>query len=95
MGPDEYHDVLPRADRPGLDDNAYTTVLTAWLLGRAQDCLDILPPGRRHELLDTLDVTNLQSGEATSFALNDIGRVIIRTSSPDTRRQGLVRKEVW
>jgi bifunctional enzyme CysN/CysC len=33
-------------------------------------------------LLDTLDVTNLESGEATSFGLNDIGRVTIRTSSP-------------
>ena len=33
-------------------------------------------------LLDTLDVTNLQSGAATSFGLNDIGRVTIRTSSP-------------
>jgi bifunctional enzyme CysN/CysC len=33
-------------------------------------------------LLDTLDVTNLASGPATSFGLNDIGRVTIRTSSP-------------
>lgn len=56
MGPDEYHDALPGADRPGLDDNAYTNVMTAWVLARAQDCLDLLPPGRRHELLDTLDI---------------------------------------
>jgi sulfate adenylyltransferase subunit 1 (EFTu-like GTPase family) len=33
-------------------------------------------------LVDTLDVTTLESGDATSFGLNDIGRVIIRTSSP-------------
>jgi sulfate adenylyltransferase subunit 1 (EFTu-like GTPase family) len=33
-------------------------------------------------LVDTLDVTTLESGVATSFGLNDIGRVIIRTSSP-------------
>jgi bifunctional enzyme CysN/CysC len=33
-------------------------------------------------LLDTLDVTNLESGEPVSFGLNDIGRVTIRTSSP-------------
>jgi sulfate adenylyltransferase subunit 1 (EFTu-like GTPase family) len=33
-------------------------------------------------LVDTLDVTNLQSGSASQFGLNDIGRVTIRTSSP-------------
>ena len=33
-------------------------------------------------LIDTLDVTNLETGDAPSLALNDIGRVTIRTSSP-------------
>ena len=56
MGPDEYHDALPGTDRQGLDDNAYTNVMTAWVLARALNCLDILPPGRRHELLDALDI---------------------------------------
>jgi trehalose/maltose hydrolase-like predicted phosphorylase len=56
MGPDEYHDALPTRDEPGLDDNAYTNVMTAWTLARALECLEVLPPGRRHELLDTLDL---------------------------------------
>jgi trehalose/maltose hydrolase-like predicted phosphorylase len=56
MGPDEYHDALPGRDEPGLDDNAYTNVMAAWTLTRALECLDVLPPGRRHELLDSLDV---------------------------------------
>jgi trehalose/maltose hydrolase-like predicted phosphorylase len=56
MGPDEYHDALPGREEAGLDDNAYTNVLAAWVLARAQDCLDALPDGRRHELLDTLDI---------------------------------------
>jgi trehalose/maltose hydrolase-like predicted phosphorylase len=56
MGPDEYHDGLPDRDEPGLDDNAYTNVLAAWTLARALECLEVLPPGRRHELLDTLDI---------------------------------------
>jgi trehalose/maltose hydrolase-like predicted phosphorylase len=56
MGPDEYHDALPSRSRPGLDDNAYTNVMAAWTLRRALECLDVLPPGRRHELLDTLDL---------------------------------------
>jgi trehalose/maltose hydrolase-like predicted phosphorylase len=56
MGPDEYHDALPGRDRPGLDDNAYTNVLAAWILQRALACLEELPAGRRQELLDTLDL---------------------------------------
>jgi trehalose/maltose hydrolase-like predicted phosphorylase len=56
MGPDEYHDALPTRDEPGLDDNAYTNVMAAWTLTRALECLEALPPGRRHELLDTLDI---------------------------------------
>ncbi|HEV7186984.1 MAG TPA: glycosyl hydrolase family 65 protein [Blastococcus sp.] len=56
MGPDEYHDALPGSDRPGLDDNAYTNVLTAWTLGRAVDCLELLGNGRREELLDELGI---------------------------------------
>ena len=65
MGPDEYHDGLPGRDRPGLDDNAYTNVLTAWVLGRAADCLDLLPPRRREELLDSLGLrsTDLERWE--------------------------------
>ena len=34
MGPDEYHDGLPSRDRPGLDDNAYTNVMAAWIATR-------------------------------------------------------------
>jgi trehalose/maltose hydrolase-like predicted phosphorylase len=56
MGPDEYHDALPGRDAPGLDDNAYTNVMATWTLTRAIECLEVLPPGRRHELLDTLDI---------------------------------------
>jgi trehalose/maltose hydrolase-like predicted phosphorylase len=56
MGPDEYHDALPGRAEPGLDDNAYTNVMAAWTLTRALECLEVLAPGRRHELLDTLDI---------------------------------------
>jgi trehalose/maltose hydrolase-like predicted phosphorylase len=65
MGPDEYHDALPGAEHAGLDDNAYTNVMAAWTLGRAVDCLDLLGPGRRQELLDQLglDRTDLERWE--------------------------------
>ena len=39
MGPDEYHDGYPHAPGEGLNDNAYTNVLTAWVCERAGDVL--------------------------------------------------------
>ncbi|MGA5703948.1 glycoside hydrolase family 65 protein [Peterkaempfera bronchialis] len=52
VGPDEYHEAYPGADRPGLDDNAYTNVTAAWVLCRALELLRTLPPVRRDELMD-------------------------------------------
>ncbi|GAA3151490.1 glycoside hydrolase family 65 protein [Streptomyces echinatus] len=52
VGPDEYHDAYPGADRPGLDDNAYTNVTAAWVLARALELLDGLPEPRRRELTE-------------------------------------------
>ncbi|MFC6554702.1 pyridoxamine 5'-phosphate oxidase family protein [Nonomuraea cavernae] len=43
MGPDEYHDGYPGAESPGLDNNAYTNVMTVWLLLRAADTLELFP----------------------------------------------------
>ena len=43
MGPDEYHDGYPGADGPGLDNNAYTNVMTVWVVCRALEILDLLP----------------------------------------------------
>jgi trehalose 6-phosphate phosphatase len=54
MGPDEYSTRYPGASEPGVDDNAYTNVMTVWLLLRAHDVLDALPATRREELLESL-----------------------------------------
>ncbi len=35
MGPDEYHTGYPDAPEPGLDDNAYTNVMAAWVCAQA------------------------------------------------------------
>ncbi|WBO68607.1 glycosyl hydrolase family 65 protein [Streptomyces camelliae] len=50
VGPDEYHDSYPGADRPGLDDNAYTNVTAAWVLTRTLELGRRLPAWRREEL---------------------------------------------
>jgi alpha,alpha-trehalase len=54
MGPDEYHDAYPGADRPGLDNNAYTNIMAVWVLQRALDVIALLPDDRRRELWDDL-----------------------------------------
>lgn len=56
MGPDEYHDGYPDRDEGGLDNNAYTNVLVAWTLCRAQEALERLPEPRRRTLLERLGV---------------------------------------
>jgi alpha,alpha-trehalase len=56
MGPDEYHDAYPDADEPGLNNNAYTNVMAAWVLSRAQEALDVIPLFRRNELMEKLNI---------------------------------------
>ncbi|WP_030346973.1 glycoside hydrolase family 65 protein [Streptomyces sp. NRRL S-1022] len=57
VGPDEYHDAYPGADRPGLDDNAYTNVTAAWVLTHALELLDGLPEPRRRELTEHIGLS--------------------------------------
>lgn len=52
VGPDEYHDGYPGAERPGLDDNAYTNVTAAWVLARTLDLLGTLSEPKRRELAE-------------------------------------------
>jgi trehalose/maltose hydrolase-like predicted phosphorylase len=54
MGPDEYHDGYPDRDEPGLDNNAYTNVMAAWVLCRALDTVGLLPDHRLVELTERL-----------------------------------------
>ncbi len=56
VGPDEYHDAYPGSERSGIDNNAYTNAMAAWVLWRVQDVLDALPEQRREQLSHTLGV---------------------------------------
>lgn len=60
MGPDEFHEKMLGSDQDGLRDNAYTNVMTSWLLEKALELLDQLSPA------DAAQVTKkagLQPGE--------------------------------
>ena len=56
MGPDEYHDAYPEAHEPGLNNNAYTNVMTAWGFKQVLTMLDRITAERRAELTAKLDL---------------------------------------
>lgn len=56
MGPDEFHDRYPWTDQPGLDDNAYTNVMTSWVLWRAHELVALLVDEDMVESLERLDL---------------------------------------
>jgi alpha,alpha-trehalase len=68
MGPDEYHDGYVGAGAPGLVNNAYTNVMTVWVLCRGLELVDLLPEPRRSELLGrlSLDQPELAHWDAVS-----------------------------
>ena len=56
MGPDEYHDGYPDSDEAGLRNNTYTNVMVVWVLQRALEALEELPPHYRQELVEELTI---------------------------------------
>jgi alpha,alpha-trehalase len=65
MGPDEYHTAYPDTDPEaagGIDNNAYTNVMAAWVLTRALDVIDLLPGQRRRQLCERLGLDDEEFG---------------------------------
>jgi trehalose/maltose hydrolase-like predicted phosphorylase len=58
MGPDEFHEKYPEADKGGLRNNAYTNVMVAWIAEIAQKALDLLPDSRREALRTRLGLSD-------------------------------------
>ncbi len=56
MGPDEFHTGYPGGEETGVDNNAYTNVMAAWVLRRAADALGLLPERTQRELRGTLGI---------------------------------------
>ncbi|MGZ4930264.1 MAG: glycosyl hydrolase family 65 protein, partial [Halobacteriota archaeon] len=60
MGPDEYHDAYPSSGKQGIDNNAYTNIMTSWVLQRALDVLGRLPAPEHDELARKLDIDDAE-----------------------------------
>ncbi|MFJ5956425.1 HAD-IA family hydrolase [Paenarthrobacter sp. NPDC092416] len=64
VGPDEYHTRRPGESRPGLDDNAYTNVMAAWICERAAEIPESLSG---HQLVDLMDRLNITQEEVAKW----------------------------
>jgi trehalose/maltose hydrolase-like predicted phosphorylase/beta-phosphoglucomutase-like phosphatase (HAD superfamily) len=60
VGPDEYHEGYPDSAEPGLDNNTYTNVMAVWVLQRALEALEVLPPHYREELTAELRISDVE-----------------------------------
>lgn len=56
VGPDEYHTDYPKSQEPGLNNNAYTNVMAAWVLQKAIEILKLIEKSRKRELLQELGI---------------------------------------
>ena len=68
MGPDEYHDGYPDRAEPGLDNNAYTNVMAAWVLCRALRPLELLRDHRQVELTERIGLARRSWSAGTRSA---------------------------
>lgn len=57
VGPDEYHTSYPGSDQPGLNNNAYTNIMAAWVIQTALRLFDIVDDSRLEELFQKLSIT--------------------------------------
>jgi beta-phosphoglucomutase family hydrolase len=64
MGPDEYHTGYPDAPGGGLNDNAYTNVMAAWVCEQAHEMVTML---HGHDLEDLLGRLSVDSSEVEAW----------------------------
>lgn len=57
VGPDEYHTSYPDSDQQGLNNNAYTNILAAWVLQKALEILTLIEKDTQETLLRRLEIS--------------------------------------
>ncbi|HEX5598581.1 MAG TPA: glycosyl hydrolase family 65 protein [Micromonosporaceae bacterium] len=67
MGPDELHDAYPDTDSPGLANNAYTNIMTVWVLRRALDVADLLADCHHASLAGALRISEEERARWTEI----------------------------
>ncbi len=62
MGPDEFHEKYPGDQQGGVNNNAYTNVLVAWICETVLKVLDLLPDSRARALRARIGLTDEEVG---------------------------------
>ncbi len=62
VGPDEFHTGYPDRPDEGIDNNAYTNIMAAWVLLRALEVLEHLPRQERADLTERLGIGPEETG---------------------------------
>lgn len=57
MGPDEFHEAYPGADKGGLKDNTYTNIMVAWAMERAFDLLKLFSEEDQQKIKKQINLT--------------------------------------
>jgi beta-phosphoglucomutase family hydrolase len=55
MGPDEFHEKYPGSEKGGFKDNAYTNIMTAWLLHKTIETYEHLPHEVKNRVRKKID----------------------------------------
>lgn len=64
MGPDEYHDAYPGAEKPGLNNNVYTNLMVMFVMDQALNLRHVLPEQDWENLRENL---RIEKGELIKF----------------------------
>ena len=56
MGPDEFHEKYPESNAAGLKDNAYTNLMSIWVITKTLKILDSISEPKRKSLFNKIDV---------------------------------------
>lgn len=78
MGPDEFHEKYKDTEEGGLKDNAYTNIMVAWMLDKANVLLENMAQEKKESLMEKIHLTNDETER-----WNDIASRINLVISPD------------
>ncbi len=58
MGPDEFHESIPGSGKAGLEDNAYTNLMTSWAFATAFKIISNLPEEDKSSIFNKINLTD-------------------------------------
>jgi trehalose/maltose hydrolase-like predicted phosphorylase len=70
MGPDEFHEMYPNAEKGGLKDNAYSNIMVSWMLGAVPDLLSEISDAAKKKIFSKISLTESELNHWEKISLN-------------------------